>query len=303
MHAKSIALLAALTLSLACQAAEPTESYPIDYERVSAVGERFGLAIKWKQVTSRVVRVKDKITENEHGGYSFEFAAQAEVTAVSASKQPEIMKYTVTKFIQLYDDGLAPLDLLPPGSKLTQDTSNGKNAFVLEGGELAPEILRTLEIIVTHDVHSGLQTSVYGTTAKKKVGEKWPAVAKAAAADMTEQGQQVDEKDITGSTTLLDVVKINGFECLKLQSHLQVKNIKPKNQWPDMTFKSVELTIRQDVALPLDTSKSWMQFTSRIEQKAALEGKTPQGEATTMEIQSVFTGDTQREYSAAGERK
>ena len=185
------------------------------------------------------------------------------------------------------------LELLVPGTKISQDLS-GNSKFEVTGDEATPEILKTIEMVIPGK-DSNLHASIIGATGKKAIGDTWPIDSKAAAKEL--EGMQVDAKDVTGQIQLLQVGMINGVESLSLQCNMQAKNVKPNNKWPNLNYKSSEISVQHDAALPIDKHKNWVQFNSYFTLKADLEGTSSEGNVT-MEMRSEFNGEIKRTYGA-----
>jgi hypothetical protein len=147
-------------------------------------------------------------------------------------------------------EGQNKRELLPSQMVVMASTEKGHSTFLVKGRPVGSESRRILA--------EGLQLiddtateEIFGTDKPKKVGERWDVNPDYFTWVLRSQDLGIRSQDIQGQTTLEQVVKVGGVDCLELASKIYLKKFAPPLP-PDVQIKQAFGALRQSGKYPLD---------------------------------------------------
>jgi hypothetical protein len=207
-------------------AASAPADYPIQLTRKSVVGERYVVTIQARQEQSMEQSINGRALAPQGVLVLSDFVAAGEVLALTPLGKEMKSRLIVEKFTRT--EAGQPRVVLPPGTELMAERKGRKTEYLLDGKPVTAELAAALAMVsVEQSSDEGANDDVvFGSKERKKPGDSWPINVAAAVADIAEMGVVVEPGNMTGSTTLLEVVKTGTQEALRLQGALTIKNVK-----------------------------------------------------------------------------
>lgn len=260
------ACLGFFAVQLPAFAASATD-YPIQLVRKSVVGERYVVTIHGTQEQTMTRTVNGNPVPGQDGLVIANLEATGEVLALTPSGHEAKVKLTVQKFSRT-EAGRSG-EVLAPGTELIVERKGAKTEYLLGGKPVTPELAATLELVGVElgNDDSANDDQVFGTKERKKPGDSWSVNAAAAAADISKMGLAVEPANMTGSTTLAEVVKTGSQEQLRIQGALAIKNVSIPLP-PGIAVKSSDMNVTYTGLFPVDlgqrVSQSGLSMVARI---------------------------------------
>lgn len=167
--------------------------------------------------------------------------------------------------------------LLPVGAVVVAVRAGAKTEFTAADAPVAPDVARALGLLVTLESDQGTNDdAIFGTAARKQVGDSWPIDAAAAAADAAAKGGlKIDAANISGTTTLDRVVK----DALQVSAVMTMKDVGIPLP-PGMIVSSSEFKAMYWASLPIDPGKRVFGTTKTLRGTVECVGKAGDKELT-----------------------
>ena len=183
-----------------------------------------------------------------------ELAAKAEVLAVTADGRETTTAFTVTT--SSVTRAGVPGELVPAGTVIKADSTGGKTAFSVNGAPAAPELAQALDVLIHLSKPTGKSDDdIFGSKARHAVGDSWPADVATAAADLAKEGKlQVDPTQLSGKTTLVELVPGSGAPALRITAAMDLGKVGMPLP-PGMAITSSNFTAHFSGLFPVDVSK------------------------------------------------
>lgn len=209
-------------------AAGYAEDYQIRLERPFKAGDVLQLVAKGGETESLRLSEGDKVLQDKTSTLKVHVEAELEILAVDKKGRKTQLALTIRKFSGSVD-GKA---VKPPvaGSVVIATSGTKKTAFELKDGKLPKDIERLLGFVIeTHkesDKSPG-DDEAFGTSARKKVGDKWPVNKAAIVKSLKGDGLTIKEGDVSGTVKITELRKVNGVPCLHIESQFSVAGLSP----------------------------------------------------------------------------
>src|SRR5262249_16911964 len=108
------------------------------------------------------------------------------------------------------------------------ERSEKEAKFTIRNGVLSDDIKGLLGQVYDKINSTGItDDQVFGSKTPRKIGESWPADAKAAATQAGGTGVAVDPDNFKGQTTLTAAEKVDNIPALRFTSTLKVSDLSP----------------------------------------------------------------------------
>jgi hypothetical protein len=207
-------------------AAGAPADYPIQLVRKSVVGERYVVTIHATQEQSIDQNVNGRSMAPQGSLVLSDLVAAGEVLALTPLGKEMKSKLVVEKFTRT--EAGQPRVVLPPGTELIAERKDKRTEYFLDGKPVTAELAAALAMVSVEQGsdQGGNDDVIFGSQERKRPGDAWPINAAAAVADIAEMGVAVEPGNMTGNTTLVEVVKTGNQEALRLQGALTIKNVK-----------------------------------------------------------------------------
>ena len=228
MTACAFLTLALLTAAEPCRADNADKTYPIKLTNPSHVGDKFDYSASgWRKMHNEIT-VAGQAPVDQKQDLAVQAQGTIEVLAVDAKGVESKLAFTVKKFVRT--DQNPPADILPAGAVVTAEAGNKpgeeKTHFTLAGGELTADQSTALEIILNaHAPNRPTEDETFGTDKPQKVGAVWPIDKAKLAEGSKESGIVIKPDDVTGQSTLVAVMPIDGKEYARVAVEFSVKDV------------------------------------------------------------------------------
>ncbi|MBS0658205.1 MAG: hypothetical protein JSR82_08165 [Verrucomicrobia bacterium] len=211
----SIFLPALVGFGLLSLPAAAAEDYLIKLDRPMKVGDRYRVVTKGSQVQVSNVRAGDKVIPEQRQAREVEFEAAVEVLAVSPKGKPQKVRLTETK-VSAKADG-KPAEVFPDGTAIEAEYTTKKTVYTRDGKPLEDKAGKLLAVVFRLSGDESPDDTMFGTTERKQVGQRWNLNAEAAAAALSSStGTKFEAKDLQGGCTLEAVVPGAGGPALRI---------------------------------------------------------------------------------------
>src|SRR5688572_8530382 len=178
--------------------------------------------------------------------------SEATVLAVDAQGRPTKESHTIVKLLE----GAGKKPMLPAGTKVIASRPGRETVFEIAGKPATDAVAKALDLAV--EITSGGPTDdeIFGTTERKKVGDRWPLNEALALKDANEKlvASGLNVTSVKGTTTLQKVTKEGGVEVLHLLGNMTA-TASPAAKGP-FTSADTTMTITFTGAYPEDIAKS-----------------------------------------------
>lgn len=207
---------ALLLMSSFCLAADKT--YPVQLEHPGKTGQKYDIrfTVAYKDEVNRVVGRREP--EIRTSVNAVELDAQVEVLETDSRGQESKIAVTLRKCVQVLEQ--KETEVLPKGSVVLAEVKEVDTVLSLKGGKLTAEQEAALgQVISLAPAKARTLDQTYGSTLRRKVGDKWDIDRAALAEHLAAHRVQVKPEAIKGTTTLIDIEDRDG----KRQLHFKIE--------------------------------------------------------------------------------
>jgi hypothetical protein len=284
----SFSLGALLVLMAATVAAQ---DYAIKLGLPLKVGQRYQFTATGSQSSENTVTAEERVVRNQKEELSLEMESEVTVLAIDAKGRSTKESHTIKKLLQ--GEGKQPL--LEAGTKVVASRPGSKQVFEIAGEPVADDVAKALELAL--EITSGGPTDdeIFGTTDRKKVGDRWPMNDALALQDGNAKlaGSGLAITKITGATTLQKVTKAGAVDVLHLAADLTA-TLAPAAQSP-FTIADSTMTAAFTGAFPTDPTKSVHQEGETMTMSIKASGK-PNPEGPVVQVASILKRSINRQW-------
>ena len=269
---RNLSLTGVLLAGLSTFAAD-AKDYAIQLTRKATVGEHYGFLADSSQEQLVNVSVDGQAMPPRTVVTKVLITAAGEVLALTPAGRETKARFVIEKAV--VSTGGPSVELLPPGTEVVAEQTGGKTAFLVGGVPAKREIAHALDVagieMASDEIASDDQ--IFGTSARRKVGDSWPVNATAAAADLTKKGVTVEPGNLTGTTTLAEIVRSDNQDALRITSTMAMKNVTPPLP-PGIVVQSGEFNAAFFGIFPVDVTKRVIRSNMTMDGKFVCAGKT-----------------------------
>jgi hypothetical protein len=210
-------LLAALALSAAPLLA--ADDYAVRLTRPMKVGDRYRLDAKGTNHEQQRISFGGQV-QNEDKDISVHLVAVATVLSVDTTSQPTRIEYLVESCRRTAAGKTD--DVLPAGRKIVAELNErNQTVFAIDGDPALEDTSEALNVVLSaHEPGSPTDDEIFGTRARRKIGDRWPINSRLAASYYSRSGLKVAEEDLKGDVSLDGVQTIGGVEALAITAHM-----------------------------------------------------------------------------------
>ncbi len=146
------------------------------------------------------------------------------IDAVTDNAEASRKTLQVIEFTQSNDGVTKPV--LKSGAIIKAASDKGEETFTVDGSPAAPQVRKMLERLVSLS-EDGRPTDddLYGTSKRRKIGDRWPIDAKAVARAMKTAKLSVAPDDVDGQATLKAVREKNGRRFLEIETTVATRDM------------------------------------------------------------------------------
>jgi hypothetical protein len=215
-----------LALSVAAPAVSADEGYTVRLARPRKVGDTYRLDARGMHRTQQRVTVGGRVVGDEDKQHSVHLVAVAAVLAVDTKSSATRIEYRIES-LRASAHGQAEEEVLPAGRKVVAESKNGDTIFTTDDAvPLTPEAVEILKVVISaHVPESPTDDDIFGTSARKRVGDTWGIHAATAARDLAKSGLSVTPEDLRGTVRLAGVREVGGVKALEVAGQLRSDKI------------------------------------------------------------------------------
>jgi len=195
------------------------QTYTVRMTSPFRVGDSYNLTITAENSEVQKIKVGDQVVQDRNVSYTIELEADVEVLEVG-EKGAEISKrYVVIRCIQDRDHVMFESGTIIEASKQGQ-----KKQFKVNGVEVTDELKGKLDNVI--DFYGrDVSQRIFGVAEPQAVGSTWSINKAEAVKDMSERKIGMMEDAIDGSAKLVEVLEMDGMECLHISANIQAREI------------------------------------------------------------------------------
>jgi len=236
------------------------QEYQILLTRPNKVGDKFDISSEGYELNKIVATINGETADNSQETIGIEFQGSIQVLAIDSNKVPSKVSITIGKLIKIQDESRTPFirqevktPLLAKGTIVNASVVSDKEVFTVDNTPVSEDIQKLLSMVITLGKGRATDNDIFGSAVPRKVGDTWEINREKAAEGVSEAELRVDKDDIEGTTTLKDVVTVDGTKCLNINAQLKVKNISPPMP-SGIVIKKATVRANFSGAFPVDTS-------------------------------------------------
>jgi hypothetical protein len=255
---------------LAFVASAFAQEYAVKLSRPSRVGMKCHVTARGTEREERSLVASGRTNHTENA-FDVDLAAESEVLQVDSEGHVTKASFTLENCLKTSKQGRE--QLFPKGTAIIASSQEGKTVFSTRDGQpIPPAESKVLSVVIS--VHNGGSDDdeVFGTAARQKVGNTWPAKADVALRDLAKKMPGMTLSAPEGSTRLVGTTKVDGVDCLELSAELRMRAT-PANLPPEMKILQNELAANSAGAYPVDPSRQPLTLTVEFTMKMATSGK------------------------------
>jgi hypothetical protein len=283
-HRLIFLVLLLLALPAARAVAADELSYEIKMDRPAKAGDKYHLEALAATRTTSALKVEGKNAPPMDEAVGIRLEGEVEVAAVTDKGREKKLSCTVETCA--IKQGKQNLELVPKGTTLTAEWADGKARYRANGKdvpEFASNLLR--RVLEISDPEGVGDDDIFGTRERKKVGDAWPLDKDAAVRDFKQKELEVKPEDVDGGTKLLEVAKVDGVPCYKLEVSFEGKNLKGtgKGAAEGMTLEKGSIRGTVTVLLPTDARTGHLKESGTVSVESHLVGKNDDGKQVAVD--------------------
>lgn len=168
--------------------------------------------------------VRGRVFRENKNQESWRLRAMETIDAITDQSEASRKTLKVIEFTQSSDGVTKPV--LKPGAIIKAASDKGEETFTVDGSPAAPQVRKMLERLVSLS-EDGRPTDddLYGTSKRKKIGERWPIDSKAIARAMKTAKLSVAPDAVSGQATLKAVREKNGRRFLEIETTVATRDM------------------------------------------------------------------------------
>ncbi len=274
--------LLALAVLLAFSLPGISQDYEIKLTRSFKPGDKcsFSASASSSEILTTIVEGEEPEIEKEKKSIDF----SGSLAVVEINKRGGILKSTLTvdKCVIEFDGEKS--EPFKKGTEITARMEDDETIFEVDGKPIEDEIVEALGMIdFIDDPESASDDEIFGTKERKKIGDSWNINAKAAAKDIEKEELKFDIKDISGSTTIEKLVKVEGTDCLQISAELTLKGLKPIDIPDGFNVKESAILATSGGLYPVDVSKGIIEERMEMKMQMKMSGR-PDPDVPAVEV-------------------
>lgn len=262
--------------------APSTSGYVIQLTRKATVGDHYHVDATGSGEQRMSMSTDGQAMPPMDQSFTVNFSASGEVLALTPSGKETKTKFKIEK-ATLTAQGQTN-DLFPAGTEMIAESNGGETQFLVGDSPVSPQItqaLITAGVAMSSDENAN-DDQIFGTKDRKKAGDSWPINAAAAIPDLKKTGLIVEADNLSGKTTLNEVIKTGAQESLRISGTMTMHGITPPAP-EGFTVDSFNFEASFGGIFPVELAQRPSQTSSTFEFKMVLSG-TNEGKKITQTV-------------------
>lgn len=246
------------------------QDYEIRLHRPFKAGDRFQMSVEARDSKKATTTVNGQPFKESLDESVVEFEAGVKITEVDGKGRPLRVQLNITKFLKV--DGQDRTPLLAKGSVVMGALIGGKSVYEQDGTPVGEDAQKALRMVVSLGGGGATDDDIFGTSDRKKVGQRWSIEVERAAEDLKTKGLGVKKEDLTGTATLEKVVRVADTECLQIALDISVAQLSVPTP-AGFAFDKVSLVARGFSIVPVNPALGIIQQTLDMTMKLVMKGR------------------------------
>jgi hypothetical protein len=236
-------------------------AYKIKLDRPSAKGDTYDVRHELTITGTAIMTMDGEPPDNDN--HNLKAVLEASCVVNEVDKRGQEMGVTLT--IKKFTTGDGKIEM--PAGKVIEVKRGEKEAKFTppEGLALSEDADEVLHAIFQPVIANVSDDDLIDTKNPHKVGERWPINADIMAKEALSHDMQVDAKNVTGTSVIKAVDKVNGTEAIRLVTDMKVTGGRPKDIPDDIAISQSELTFHLETVLPTDEKQQPLETTQTME--------------------------------------
>jgi hypothetical protein len=280
-----------VSLAILVAAHVSAQDYAIKMHQPLKVGQRYKFTAVGIESSENSMTSQERVLKNQKEELTLEMESQATVLAVDAKGRPTKESHTVVKLLQ----GAGKEPMLAAGTIVIASRPGRKTVFEIGGETATSAVAKALDLAVSITSGGPTDDEIFGTTERKKVGDRWSVNEALALKDSNEKlstaGMSVES--VKGTTTLQKVTKDGSVEVIHLLGNMTA-TMSATAKGP-FTFADSTMTATFTGAFPADITKSVREEGLTMTMVLKASGK-PNPEGPVVQISSNLKRSVTRQF-------
>ena len=224
---------AATTLTTVCLVGSvlfggPSEdsAHRIRLRRDEKAGERFHVRVSQIHTEQSKTLTGQKLLKTEDKKVHTELEAVSTILRVDEKKRASHVRLEIIRFVQRPRGADQDHVLLAKGAVVQAFVQKGKDAFLVNGKPVVGQTHEALDEMISLPKRPTSEKEVFGTSERKKPGDRWPIRNKIAASIW----KLPDPKAVSGHMKLERVEQVDGVPVLTILGEFAVTRFMPKQK-------------------------------------------------------------------------
>jgi hypothetical protein len=255
---------------------------PIQLFRAEKVGALTNGEIVIDRATTTITTDPNGVATKKTDVKHWEMAGRVEALEVAGKGYTTRSLLTLKKLV---DANAA--ELLPAGTEIEITRGNTVSFARADKGQIPPAALEGLrEIFTPRDPDRPTEDEVLGTKEPQKPGASWDIHPDALIRAMAKIN--VDEKNVSGKSTLKAVETRGDTKVLHIQTQYQCTDVTPKDQPPAQVVEPYKVEYEADIYLPADPAQTVVE--NRIRTHVQMQITTSDGSKIAVDQEATSRG-------------
>ena len=202
-----------------------TEAYDINFDRKVKIGDSYDLKVTGSQVKSVKMTSEGAEIQNESSNVEVTFTGVYTILQLDEDGEVSAFKLDVESFFSKAEGITLPIASKGDVVKISKRGEEG--SLTLNGKAFPAETRGLVDIVFDAPDDGASDEDIFGTTERKKVGDKWPMNMKLAREELlAERGVDFDPANSEGTVEFKKVAKVSGIDALTLEMSMDLSGVK-----------------------------------------------------------------------------
>jgi hypothetical protein len=282
-----------LAVTLCAASSVIAQEYKIQMQRPAKEGQQFELSCRFQETRRDSATFSGRSSPEHKTNFVAELDALIHVLETDAKGRITKASCTISNCVRVEDQ--QKRELLPRQAVVLASVGTGSSKFLVNGKTVDPETQKILTIGMEPITGDASTAEIFGTDRPKKIGESWNINPEHLASVLKTQQLGITRSDIEGRTTLEQLVKVKGVDCLELAAKVYLKKFTPPLP-PGVQVKQAFGALRLSGKFPLDTSMAALEEVLDFDFSFIAQANEGPNAGVTSKMASTMKCTLQRKY-------
>jgi hypothetical protein len=282
-----------LAIALCATSSVIAQEYKIQMQRTAKEGQQFELSCRLQETRRDSATFSGRSSPEQKTNFVAELDALIKVLETDSKGRITKASCTISNCVRVEDQ--QKRELLPRQAVVLASAGTGNSQFLVNGKPLDPETQKVVAIGMQLSAEDPFTEDIFGTDRPKKIGESWDINPEYLAGVLKPQKLGITKRNIEGRTTLEQLVKVKGVDCLELASKVYLKNFMPPLP-PGVQVKQAFGALRLSGKFPLDISMAALEEVMDFDFSFIAQADEGPNAGVTTKMASTLKCTLQRKY-------